>query len=68
MPARGVTQGFRTLCFARDIVVIAHGEEKATALYRMLYGRNDSVYPAAFLQLPASVTVYADEEASAKLE
>ena len=68
VPARGVTQGFRTLCFARDIVVIAHGEEKATALYRMLYGRNDSVYPAAFLQLPASVTVYADEEASAKLE
>ena len=65
---RGVTQGFRTLCYARDIVVIAHGAEKATALYRTLYGRDDSVYPAAFLQLPPNVTVYADEEASAQLE
>lgn len=68
VPERGVTQGFRTLCFARDIIVIAHGGEKATALYRMLYGRDDSVYPAAFLQLPVNVTVYADEEASARLD
>ena len=68
VPVRGVTQGFRTLCYARDIVVIAHGAEKATALYRTLYGRDDSVYPAAFLQLPPNVTVYADEEASAQLE
>ena len=68
VPVRGVTQGFRTLCYARDIVVIAHGAEKATALYRMLYGRDDSVYPAAFLQLPPNVTVFADEEASAQLD
>ena len=67
VPLRGVTMGFQTLCRARDIIVIALGEEKATALYRMLYGRDDSVYPAAFLQLSANVTVYADEEASAKL-
>ena len=67
VPLRGVTMGFQTLCRARDIIVIALGAEKAMALYRMLYGRDDSVYPAAFLQLPASVTVYADEEASAKL-
>ena len=67
VPVRGVTQGFQTLCFARDIVVIAHGAEKATALYRTLYGRDDSVYPAAFLQLPPNVTVYADEEAAASL-
>ena len=67
MPLRGVTMGFQTLCRARDIIVIALGGEKATALYRMPYGREASVSPAAFLQLSASVTVYADEEASAKL-
>ena len=67
VPLRGVTMGFQTLCRARDIIVIALGGEKATALYRMLYGRDDSIYPAAFLQLPANVTVYADEDASAKL-
>ena len=30
----------------------------------MLYARDDSVYPAAFLQLPANVTVYADTGAA----
>ena len=65
-PQRGVTMGFRELCAAREILVIALGEEKSKALYHMLYGRDDSVYPAAFLQLPPNVTVYADEAAAAQ--
>ncbi len=64
VPPRGVTMGFRELCAAREIVVIAHGEQKSKALYHMLYARDDSVYPAAFLQLPANVTVYADTGAA----
>ena len=63
-PERGVTLGFQNLCAARRILVIALGEEKNKAVYRMLYGRNDSIYPAAFLQLPLQVTLYADEEAA----
>ena len=64
IPQRGVTMGFRELCAARDIVVIVLGESKQKALFHMLYGRDDSVYPAAFLQLPPNVTVYADTEAA----
>ena len=33
----------------------------------MLYARDDSLVPAAFLQVPAEVTVFADEEAAKKL-
>ena len=68
VPARGVTMGFQQLCFARDIFVIALGGEKSAAVFHMLYGRDDSVYPAAFLQLPPNVTVWADEAAAARLE
>ena len=64
MPQRGVTMGFRELCAAREILVIALGESKQKALFHMLYGRDDSVYPAAFLQIPPNVTVHADSEAA----
>ena len=36
-------------------------------MFQMLYARDDSVIPAAFLQLPAEVTVYVDPEAAQKL-
>ena len=52
---------------ARKIVVLALGEEKAQAVFQMLYARNDSVVPAAFLQLPFDVTVFADTDAGEKL-
>lgn len=67
VPARGVTLGFQSLCFARDIVVIALGEERSEAVFNALYGRDDSVCPGAFLQIPPNVTLYADYAAGAKL-
>ena len=67
VPPRGVTMGFRELCAAKDIVVIALGEKKSKAVFHMLYGRDDSVYPAAFLQLPPNVTLFADTEAAKQL-
>ena len=67
VPRRGVTMGFQQICFARDILVIALGEVKSKAVFHMLYGRDDSVYPAAFLQLPPNVTVFADSDAAVRL-
>ena len=67
VPERGVTLGFQELCAARKILVIALGEEKKRAVYHLLYGRDDSVYPAAFLQLPRNVSVFADHQAAADL-
>lgn len=66
-PERGVTLGFQNLCAAREILVIALGDEKKRAVFHMLYGRDDSIYPAAFLQLPLNVTLFADQEAAADL-
>ena len=66
-PETALTMGIKTLVVARDIMVLAFGEEKAEAVHKMLYGRNDSAVPAAFLQIPLNVTVYLDEAAAAKL-
>ena len=67
VPEKAVTMGIRTLTSARNILVVALGEEKAPATFSMLYARDDSVIPAAFLQLPRNVTVYADPAAAKSL-
>ena len=67
VPEYGYTMGIYTLVWASEIIVLAFGEEKADAVHKMLYGRNDSTVPAAFLQIPRDVTVYLDEEAASKL-
>ena len=67
VPEKAVTMGIRTLTQAKEILVLAVGEEKAKAVFDMLYARDDSVIPAAFLQIPANVTVYADPGAGSRL-
>ena len=67
VPAYARTLGIKTLVEAREILVLAFGEEKAKPAFQMLYARDDSFVPAAFLQLPLNVTVYLDEAAGAKL-
>ena len=67
VPEKAVTMGVRTLTQAKEILVLAVGEEKAKAVFDMLYARDDSVIPAAFLQIPANVTVYADPGAGSRL-
>lgn len=67
VPDYAWTLGIKTLVEAREILVLAFGEEKAKAAFQMLYARDDSFVPAAFLQLPPNVTVYLDGAAAAKL-
>lgn len=67
VPEWGVTLGIRTLTEARKILVLASGAEKAQPVFDMLYARDDSIIPAAFLQIPSNVIVYADPAAAAKL-
>ena len=66
-PEKAVTMGIRTLTQAKEILVLAVGEEKAKAVFDMLYARDDSVIPAPFLQIPANVTVCADPAAGSRL-
>ena len=67
VPVSALTLGIRTLTAAKTILLLTVGEEKAQATFDMLYARDDSVIPAAFLHIPADVTVYADPEAGKKL-
>lgn len=67
VPEKAVTMGIKTITAAKEIFVLAFGESKAPAVHKMLYGRNDSVVPAAFLQIPMNVTVFIDEAASSQL-
>ena len=67
VPAFAWTMGVKTLVEARQILVLAFGAEKAKPAFQMLYARDDSYVPAAFLQLPMYVTVYLDPAAAAKL-
>lgn len=66
-PEFALTMGIKTLVSAREILVLAFGEKKAEPVFKMFYARNDSAVPAAFLQLPFSVTVCLDSAAAAKL-
>ena len=67
LPEYAYTMGVKTIVGAKDIVVVATGEDKSEAVFGMLYGRDDSTVPAAFLQLPINVEVYADTCAASKL-
>lgn len=67
VPGYAWTMGVKTLVEARQILVLAFGEEKAKPAFQMLYARDDSFVPAAFLQLPLHVTVYLDQAAAAKI-
>ena len=67
VPEHGLTMGIKTLVEAKKIVVTASGEGRAKAVFDMLYGRDDSAVPAAFLQLPPEVLVFLDKAAAIKL-
>lgn len=67
VPAYAWTMGVKTLTLARQILLLAFGEEKAKPAFQMLYARTDSAVPAAFLQLPLNVSVYLDEAAASNL-
>lgn len=67
VPERAYTMGIKTIVSARQIMVIALGAEKAESVFKMYYGRDDSVVPAAFLQIPSEVTVYLDPPAAEKI-
>ncbi|MBR6840369.1 MAG: glucosamine-6-phosphate deaminase [Oscillospiraceae bacterium] len=67
MPETAVTMGIHDLTRARHILLLAFGEDKAAAVYQMLYAKTTPYIPAAFLQIPLEVTVLLDEGAASKL-
>ena len=67
MPEYAVTMGIKTLTEARNIILLAGGEDKAAAVFEMVYGKTITYIPASFLQIPTEVTVYLDTAAASRL-
>jgi glucosamine-6-phosphate deaminase len=67
VPERALSMGMATILGAREIVLIATGEEKADAVYGMIEGLITPWLPASFLQVHPRVTVMLDEAAAIRL-
>ena len=68
IPEFAFTVGIQSIVSARTIAVMAFGEEKAGPVFKMLYARDDSLVPAAFLQIPRDVQVYIDGAAASDIQ
>lgn len=66
VPRQAYTMGIQTIMLARMILIIASGEDKADAVYRMCKGPVDPECPASILQLHSNCVVIADEAALSK--
>ena len=63
VPARALSMGMATILAAREIVLVATGEEKVAAVAGMVNGSVTTRLPASFLQLHPRVTVMVDRAA-----
>ena len=67
VPRKAITQGLATIFEARHLLLIAHGEGKASAVQRAIHGPISQDFPASMIQFHPSVTVVLDHAASSKL-
>lgn len=67
VPLQAITMGIATILEAREIVLLAFGENKARILREALEGPVTDRVPASFLQEHQNVSCVADEGASAEL-
>ena len=67
VPTHAITMGIKNIMFSKKILLIASGESKADAIYKMVYGEISDDIPASILQLHPDCTVIVDEEAASKL-
>ncbi len=68
VPDTAVTMGLKTICDARNVILIAFGEEKADIVYKLVYGKTSTYVPAAMLQMHMNMTLLLDKDAASKLD
>lgn len=66
-PSRGVTVGLRTILAARQLMIMAYGSHKTTAVKAMLQGPMAVQCPASFLQAHANAWVFLDQPAAGEV-
>jgi glucosamine-6-phosphate deaminase len=68
VPRHCITMGIGTIMEARQIVLLAFGERKATAVKQVVEGPISAMWPATILQMHPSAVVLLDEVAAASLD
>ena len=68
VPSHAVTMGLKTICSAKNVILVAFGAEKADIVHKLVYGKTSTYVPAAMLQMHMNMTLCLDEEAAAKLD
>jgi glucosamine-6-phosphate deaminase len=68
VPRHCITMGIGTIMEARQIVLLAFGERKATAVKQVVEGPVSAMWPATILQMHPSAVVLLDEAAAASLD
>lgn len=68
VPRQAFTQGLRNIMNAKKILILASGENKAKAVYGMVYGEVTEALPASVLQLHPDCTLIVDEAAGSLLK
>lgn len=67
-PTHCLTQGLGTIMEARELLLVAQGENKADAIARAVEGPITSMTPASILQFHPRATVIIDDAAASKLQ
>jgi len=68
VPTHAITMGLKSIMKAKEIILLASGDEKSEAIYRTLFGEIDSDTPASILRLHPNVSMIVDEGAAAKVK
>jgi glucosamine-6-phosphate deaminase len=67
VPSEALSMGMATILQARSVVLLAHGESKASCIERVVNGPLTTELPASFLQLHADVDLILDAAAAGRL-
>lgn len=68
MPSKAITMGLKTIMQAQAIILLASGQDKATAVQQMIENEPSAKVPASILQNHNRVTVIVDQQAASKLK
>lgn len=68
VPTHAITMGISTILKSKEILLLASGENKAEAVYRLFTDQISSSCPATALRNHSNVVVVADEKAVSKLD
>lgn len=67
VPEKGATMGIKTMVAAKNVAMIATGEEKVDIIHKVVYGKTVTFVPASMLQIHMNMVLYLDEAAAADI-